>query len=266
MIRLEELVTAVLNEFAIARTKAVLFSTQMAVDFRQHEVLRHLPIPSYIISGAEVCVPFATVKIAGGDREPVSIAIEASQLATAAKDLTASLAEEEVLKEGVALDPDQVALWREAAPAIGERFASDAAEAPSIELMSVIYGYVVRERYLLSLAERSGKMGRARIREILKRRYPDMLGDVARQLMRRELEKRLASRAVEEQLGGAEEKGKGEKKPLALYVEVEAAQLKDREHVAILRLHLEEGMVEGMSVSEIEGVGDEERRTGVEDT
>jgi hypothetical protein len=69
MIQLSALVGALLNEFAIARTKAALFSAQMAADFRDEELLEELPIPVYRISGAEVTLPFAVANISVGGGE-----------------------------------------------------------------------------------------------------------------------------------------------------------------------------------------------------
>lgn len=267
MIRLEEVVAAVLNEMAIARTKATLFAAQMAVDFRDHTLLRHLPVPLYGISGAEVSLPFAIANVSAGHRVLGSLPIDPADLATAAKNVAAALPEEEVLKKGFSLYDHQVGHWRrQVAPAVAERLAADAAGALSIDGLATIYGYLVKTRYLLSLMQRGAKVSKARIHESVEAGFPDLLGDSASQMLKCEVERRLASRVEENREASAEKKQQEERKPLplstpmeddfAVYVNVEAKELKDAEHVSILKLQLQEGTLNRMTYSDSEEVGD----------
>jgi hypothetical protein len=243
MIRIEELVAAVLNEFSIARTKAMLFSAQMAVDFRDHAILGHLPIAAYTISDAEVTIPFIVAS--------TSVEFELSELVAAAQKVTTSLPEQEALKKGLSLDPDQIALWYEAASAIAKRFAADAGQALSLDALSIIYGYLVMTHYLQSLMDRRAKINEARMQAIMDAGYPDALADTARQLMKSNLEKKSS--------GLAQEHKEDQKKPPRLYVEVTTEKLKAAERVSSLKLHLQEGTLDAKIFSDVKGVGDEEQ-------
>jgi hypothetical protein len=272
MIRLGELVAAILNEMAIARTKATLFGAQMVLDFRDHELLRDLPIPLFGITGAELDIPFTVAQVVSGRRAAGLLPMDPSDLATAAKNVTEALPEQHELKEGFSLYDNQREYWRrEVVPAIGERFATNAAEAMSIDAVSTIYGYLVKYRYLLALLERKANARSVRVRQSFKAGYPDLLGDTASKLMRRELERRLAERAEEDRAApDREEEGEKEKEerkrlsPLvprdidsAVFVNVEAKELKDSQHVSLLKLQLHEGTLHGMTFSESEGTGRE---------
>jgi hypothetical protein len=269
MIRLGEFVGAVLNEMAVARTKATLFGAQMAADFRDHELLRHLPIPIYRIGAADVSLPFAVASVSAGRDEIEEPSLDPSALTAAAKEVTAVLPEQEELKEAFSLYDDQVEHWHsEIVPVIAERFATDAAGALSFDGMGTLYGHLVKSHYVLSLVRERGRMQVGRIRESIKAGRPDLVELTASRLLKRELERRSAGRAEEDR--GTRAQGEEEQRerrvpstPMAIdstvYVEVEAKELKHAEHVSTLKLELEEGILERMTFSDAEEVGDEER-------
>ena len=80
MIRLGELVGAVLNELTIASTNAALFGAQMAADFRDHEILRHLDISVFKIGEAEISVQFAVANVSVGRRMAGTLPLEPSEI------------------------------------------------------------------------------------------------------------------------------------------------------------------------------------------
>lgn len=267
MIRLGEFVGAMLNEMAVARTKATLFGAQMAADFRDHEVLRHLPIPIYRIGAADVSLPFAVASVSAGCNKIEEPPLDAAGLTAAAKEVTAALPEQEGLKEAFSLYDDQVEHWRrEIVPVIAERFATDAAEALSFDGMSTLYGHLVKSHYLLSLIRERGRVAIGRIRESIKAGHPDLVEGTASRLLKRDLERRSAGPAKEDRETRAEgEEEKKECRPRsamtgidsAVFVKVEAKELKHAEHVSTLKLELEEGVLERVTFSEAREVGHE---------
>ncbi len=266
MIRLEELVAAVLNEMAIARTKATLFGVQMAADFRLHKVLRHLPVPQFSISDAEVSLPFAVADVSIARPMPGSLPLDRSDFTAVAKDVTATLPEQDRLKNGFSLYDEQAEHWRrQAAPAVAERFAADAAATLSICGLSTIYGYLVKSHYLLCSMERKAKVPKARVQQIVEAGFPDLLEQTARDLLTHELERRVAGHAKETRGASSENREEKEGKAMQpsvptvidsiVYIHATAEELKDAEHVSMLRLHLQEGTLDHMTLTESQEAG-----------
>jgi hypothetical protein len=261
MIRLGDFVGAVLNEMAIARMKAALLAAQLAADFREHEILRDLPIPSYRIGRAEVSLPFAIATVSAGGRVAEPFARAPSDLAAAARHVTGALTEEPALGEAFSLYENQVQRWRqEVAPALAERFAADAAEALSVDGISMIYGYLAKTHYLQSVT-RAREVPRARLRESLEAGHPDLVEETGRRLLKQELEHMSGGRS---QAGPESRSAKdGEPGPtsapkdidFAVSLHVEAKELESVTRVSTLKLELEEGTLGRITFSEEEEAG-----------
>jgi hypothetical protein len=261
MIGLGDFVGAVLNEMAIARTKAALFAAQLAADFREHEILKSLPIPTYRIGRAEISLPFAIATVSAGGRVAEPFAREPSDLAEAARQVTGAMTEEPALEGAFALYENQVQRWRhEVAPALAERFAADAAEALSVDGISMIYGYLARTHYLQSVTQ-AREVSRARLRESLEAGHPELVEETARRLLRQELERMSGGRS---EAGPERGSAKNEKRgppsaprevDFAVSIHVEAKELESVGRVSMLKLELEEGTLDRITFSEEEEAG-----------
>jgi len=263
MIRLGELVGAVLNEMAVARTKASLFSAQMAADFRDHEILSQLPVPTYRIDAAELSIPFVVVKASPGEPKKPPL-IDPSRLKDVAREVVAALPGEEAVKEAFTLHDDQPERWRrEAAPAIAERFAADAGEARSPDTMAALLGHLVKSHFLLSLIGERQRLSVGRLRQHVQAGHPESVEKTAIRLFEAALGGRPRPREEgaddETGLGGAAPEpdgfstgaaGDGGRPDTSILVEVEAEALAKLGPVSTLKLELDEDTLERLTFAD----------------
>ena len=270
MIRLGELVAAVLNEVAVARMQAALFGKQMAEDFRGHKVLREIPVPELGIRSAEILLPFAVVEAAAASEDARPALVGPSDAAAAARTAAAALPKQARLKDAFSLYPDQADAWRRAAPAdLAKRLAAAFEDEAPVSAVSAVFGPLVKNLYLMNLMERK-KVG-ARLaaavplrtlQQTVASKSPDLVEETAVRLLKQELEKRIGARAEKGAAAKGPPGGAGYTPPISkgeplLFVEVDPERLKQAQRVATLRLEIEEGPPGQWTVSETEVVDDE---------
>jgi hypothetical protein len=243
MIKLGNLINTVLNEFTLARTKAKFFSTQMAADFKGHELLQHLSIPDYKIGRAEITLHYAVSKV-----QKSSI----KQITSIINKVTENLPVKNSLESAFSLYKNQKELWhKEIAPSIERTFESESIESLSTNEIIRIYRYIVKNHYLQSLLKAS--ISKAKIEESIKSGFADLISNTAGKILQQEIEK-----VIDKNEEGSEEK-KGEninfisKTPnYDMYIIVDSEELKGMNNISSLKLELEEELLDPIILTQKE--------------
>ncbi|MFF3335526.1 hypothetical protein ACFYWX_39345 [Streptomyces sp. NPDC002888] len=222
MIRLGDLTGAILSEMAIARTRAALFAAQLAADFSDHEILRDLPIPVFQIQEAELTIPFAVARTSVPAAPP---AFGGDEITRTAGQVAEALPER--LPESFSLFDDQVDHWRrEAVSALTEQTAADAADQSTVGGLSAAFGHLAKSHYLLGLIGQGRPVDDGP-------RHADLVARAASQLLRDALNEQSAQRPGP-----------------AVHIHVTADELRGLEHIATLRLLLDEGTLDRLTFTE----------------
>lgn len=250
MMRLEELVAAVLNEFAIAQTKAALFSAQLGADFHRHDILKHLPVPAFAIKEAEINVPIALSETDAETPLVVSAKLNASDLIAAVEKVTGALRRQKSLRYILQDVIDDDDFWRRTTSEISTRLAKNTRISLSVDALSMLFGCLFNIHYLLNLLENANKFGLEKAQKTAGtsgKKQLEILERIAIDLMKQELHDRLEEKAK----SYARLKGKLRKNDASspdLYHG--RSELQDTGVVPMLRIRLHEEDLESLTSSE----------------
>ncbi len=230
-VKLSDLVEAVAREVALGRTRAALASLEMAADFRDHPLLRELPVPGFRMDRVEFELRFA---VAGVDPVPTRrLSLSPELVRKLVDEAVTRLPESEGAEKAFAVTGRLAEIWKlEAARSIVAGLDREPLGALSMEAVLALTVALARNRYLELLSDPRARAPLRRIREAVRAGLPDQLARV----LRRELGPRLL-KAAEEERG---------KLPAAarMAVLVTPEELREAPEVSSLRLVLEEEELE----------------------
>lgn len=233
MIRLGDLVGAILNEMAVARVQAALFAAEMAADFREHELLRDLPIPVFAVDTADVTVPVAVARASSDLRATRPLTRRRDDVNELATEVSRALPDAEGLAEVFDVFEGHAEQWRdEVASTVAADLVNDDTEGLSVEAVSELFGREAQQGYLEHLIQQTRSVTRARLQETIKRGHPDLL-------------RRTATQALRDELAPVTR----DAPDVGVHLLVEPDELQKAEHITTLTLHLDEQGVSDMTMA-----------------
>ncbi|HFD15792.1 MAG TPA: hypothetical protein ENJ38_05745 [Rhodospirillales bacterium] len=241
-VKLSDLVEAVAREVALGRTRAALAGLEIAADFRDHPLLRALPVPGFRMERVEFELRFAVAEV---DPVPARrISLPRPVLRKLVDAAVTRLPESEAAEKAFAVTGRLAEIWKlEAARAIVAGLDREPLEELSVEAVLALTATLARSRYLELLSDPRARAPLRRIREAVRAGLPDQLA----RALRRELGPRLL-KAAEEERGKLPAEAR-------MAVLVTPEELREAPEVSSLRLVLEE---EELELPEPPSEGDEQ--------